>query len=115
MSDGFQPTALEMIDEKTLRIHWDDGKVLDYAPASLRKACPCASCREKSKSEDLVPARKMQILSASEAAPLRIASMRPVGNYAYNIGFSDQHSSGIYSLELLRNLGTEPKASPHSH
>jgi DUF971 family protein len=28
-----------------------------------------------------------------------------VGNYAYAISFSDGHSSGIYSLELLRQLG----------
>jgi len=31
--------------------------------------------------------------------------MRPAGNYAYTIAFSDGHSSGIYSLELLRQLG----------
>jgi DUF971 family protein len=36
-----------------------------------------------------------------------IEAMSPVGNYAYKIAFSDQHSTGIYPLELLRGLGNE--------
>lgn len=31
--------------------------------------------------------------------------MKPIGNYAYGIAFTDGHDSGIYSLELLRHLG----------
>ena len=31
--------------------------------------------------------------------------MKPMGNYAYGIAFNDGHSSGIYSLDLLRKLG----------
>jgi len=31
--------------------------------------------------------------------------MKPVGNYAYSIAFSDGHDTGIYTLELLRQLG----------
>ena len=38
-------------------------------------------------------------------APLAIAGMKPVGQYAYSIEFSDGHSSGIYTLEYLRELG----------
>lgn len=37
--------------------------------------------------------------------PLRIAAMKPVGNYAYSIDFSDGHDTGIYTLETLRELG----------
>jgi DUF971 family protein len=28
--------------------------------------------------------------------------MQPVGNYAYNVRFSDGHSSGIFGFDLLR-------------
>jgi DUF971 family protein len=31
--------------------------------------------------------------------------MRPVGNYAYCIAFSDGHDTGIYTLAALRELG----------
>jgi DUF971 family protein len=33
---------------------------------------------------------------------MRVESMRPVGSYAYQIGFSDGHSSGIFPFSLLR-------------
>jgi DUF971 family protein len=33
--------------------------------------------------------------------------MAPMGRYAYSIHFSDGHDTGIYTLELLRELGTE--------
>ena len=33
--------------------------------------------------------------------------MKPVGNYAYSIAFSDGHDTGIFTFEFLRELGTE--------
>jgi DUF971 family protein len=33
--------------------------------------------------------------------------MRPVGNYAYNIAFSDGHDSGIFTFDHLFQLGEE--------
>ena len=35
-----------------------------------------------------------------------INQIEPVGNYAVRIIFSDDHSSGIYSWELLHDFGT---------
>ena len=40
-----------------------------------------------------------------EARPTTIEHMRPVGNYAYNIGFSDGHDSGIFTFDYLFELG----------
>ncbi len=40
-----------------------------------------------------------------EARPTTIERKRPVGNYAYNIAFSDGHDSGIYTFEFLFELG----------
>ena len=39
-----------------------------------------------------------------ETVPLAITGMTPVGQYAYSIEFSDGHSSGIYTLDYLREL-----------
>jgi DUF971 family protein len=44
------------------------------------------------------------VLAPADLVPLTITSMRPVGQYAYAIGFSDGHASGIYTLEYLREL-----------
>ena len=48
---------------------------------------------------------QLPVLSPAEARPLRVESMRPVGNYAYAIVFSDGHASGIFTFALLLELG----------
>jgi DUF971 family protein len=100
------PTKLELVDNSRLRIVWSDGQLREYSFRELRNACPCATCREK---RNAPPASPMQlpIISAAEAQPLRITGMKPVGNYAYSIDFSDGHNTGIYTLESLRELGEE--------
>jgi len=98
----------------TLRIVWEDGLVTLCDPGQLRAACPCATCRaqhEISAAEpggqgeaNLAPAGYSPA-QAPGAPQITIRGMRPVGNYAYQITFSDGHDTGIFSLELLRELG----------
>lgn len=101
------PSKLKLIDERTLQIDWSDGQCRRYAVQELRDQCPCATCREK-RAHAAEPRDPLQlnILSAAETRPLRVQAMKPVGNYAYAIAFSDGHDTGIYTLELLRGLGT---------
>jgi DUF971 family protein len=47
----------------------------------------------------------LPVLSLQEARPTEIEHMRPVGNYAYNIEFSDGHDSGIFTFDYLLELG----------
>jgi DUF971 family protein len=97
------PTALELTSDSHLRITWNDDSESQIAFAVLRKHCPCAHCRvdaRKPKPVELLP-----VISAAEAQPLLIESMKPLGNYAYVIAFSDGHNSGIYEFTLLRKLG----------
>lgn len=105
------PTKLQLLDETHLLIQWSDGHSRRYSFRELRNNCPCATCREKRKS----PAPLLPVLTAEEAAPLKILGMKPVGNYAYSINFSDGHDTGIYSFSTLLELGevvetTEPQA-----
>ena len=67
---------------------------------------PCATCREKRNAPPL-PVTQLPVLSTAETQPLRIAAMKPVGNYAYSIDFSDGHDTGIYTLESLHGMGAE--------
>ena len=103
------PTNLALADDGALLIKWDDGREDSFAPGLLRKACPCATCREKRKAE-AAPSDPMEltILSPAEAQPTVIQGMTPVGNYAYTIAFSDGHDTGIFTLEHLRALGDSP-------
>lgn len=100
------PVQLRLLDDHQLEIEWSDGVTQRYAPLQLRKACPCATCREKLRAKPAKGPVQLTVLSAAELAPTRIAGMRPIGNYAYQIAFSDGHDSGIFTLELLRNIGS---------
>jgi DUF971 family protein len=100
------PKKLELAGEHRLRITWNDEQVREYTVRELRDACPCATCREKRNAPPASPLQ-LPIISAAEAQPLRITAMKPVGNYAYSIEFSDGHNTGIYTLETLRQMGQE--------
>jgi DUF971 family protein len=105
------PTRLALAGDDRLLIEWSDGQKRQYTFKQLRESCPCATCREK-RSQPQTPAVPaggfvgLPVLSAAEARPLKVLEMQPVGNYAYAIHFSDGHNTGIYTLELLRELGS---------
>jgi DUF971 family protein len=93
-----QPTELSITADGLLAIAWSDGRRRLYDMAELRRLCPCATCRDPA-----TPAADYP------AGSVRIAQMEPVGNYAYRIRFGDGHDTGIFTLELLRELGREPE------
>jgi DUF971 family protein len=98
------PSELSLIAPDRLQIVWSDGQVRQYTVRELRENCPCATCMEK-RSVAESPAM-LPILRAEETQPLRITKMESMGHYAYGIAFSDGHDTGLYTLELLRTLGT---------
>jgi DUF971 family protein len=102
---NLQPTNLQLAGPDQLRITWNDGQIREYAVRELRERCPCATCREKRRAPP-PPPTQLPVLSPAETQPLRISSMKPVGNYAYAIDFTDGHNTGIYTLETLREMGT---------
>ncbi|HWA98962.1 MAG TPA: DUF971 domain-containing protein [Pirellulales bacterium] len=105
------PTKLGLRADGRLQIDWSDRMVRAYSIAELRERCPCATCREK-RSAPPPAATMLPILSAAETRPLTLAGMNPVGHYAYAIAFSDGHDSGIYTFELLRELGALESDAP---
>ncbi|HEY4313411.1 MAG TPA: DUF971 domain-containing protein [Pirellulales bacterium] len=100
------PTKLSLLADGAVRIEWSDGVTRRYLVRQLRDECPCATCREK-RAAPPPPATSLNVLSPAEAKPLTLASMKPMGNYAYAIQFSDGHDTGIYTFDLLRELGEE--------
>lgn len=92
--------------ETGIKITWSDDHSYEYSANTLRQACPCALCNEKGSQEPSVAKKPfaLPILTREETRSLEIVGMRPVGNYAYHIHFSDGHNSGIYPFDLLRSL-----------
>ena len=104
---SLHPTDLKIVEPNEIQIDWSDGQVRRYQFKELRDGCPCATCRELRRGESEKPANPLQlnILSPAEAQPMRVVGMKPVGNYAYTVVFSDGHDTGIFPFELLRELG----------
>ena len=100
-----QPTQLERVGDSELKITWSDGEQRLYRLRELRDRCPCATCREKRAQQSTKPSL-LPVLRETDMQPLRLLGMKPVGNYAYGIHFSDGHDTGIYTFELLKSLGT---------
>jgi len=89
-------------------ITWSDGHVSHFDFVYLRDNCPCATCNdERDKKASLAEASPAFALSPAlpmfKAKP-RGQSATQVGNYAIQIGFTDGHSTGIYSYDYLRSI-----------
>jgi len=96
------PVSLDKSAERELIICWNDGRQQAIPFRLLRDACQCATCMDaKTKPVEKKPAGMLNVISAAEAAPIEITLMQPVGNYAYNIHFSDGHTTGIFTFETL--------------
>lgn len=96
-----RPVSLAL-EGSELVITWNDGVTSRYAPVSLRKLCPCATCVDRRASRGDAA---MEEDSQAELPGLTIRGVVPVGNYAYRIAFSDGHDTGIYTLEYLYQIG----------
>lgn len=100
------PVQLEKTENRSIVIVWSDEVRHEIPFVTLRKGCCCAHCgEERLNPQPPPPTNQLTILSAAEARPLDIEVMHPVGNYAYNIHFSDGHRAGIYTFDLLRTIG----------
>jgi DUF971 family protein len=77
-----------------LLITWQGGEGVRLDAPVLRAGCRCADCT----------AARRHGRTIATVESISIATMRPVGRYAVNLGFSDGHARGIYPWSLLREL-----------
>ncbi len=94
-------------DAESLHLVWSDGARHQIAWRVLRKRCPCATCANPPPAAPSSGLGFLPVITMAETLPLKATGMRPLGNYAYAIQFSDGHNTGIYSLDFLRMLGEE--------
>jgi DUF971 family protein len=91
------PSLVKRVSPTQTDITWNDGHFGSYTSWYLRENCPCASCVDEFSGE-------RRIVRGSVPASLERVSVSPVGNYALSFGWSDGHSTGIYTFEYLRKL-----------
>jgi DUF971 family protein len=83
---------------RVLEIAFDDGRVFKLPFEFLRVYSPSAEVRGHGPGQETLQVGKRDVT---------ITHLEPVGNYAVQPLFSDGHNSGIYSFELLYQLGLE--------
>ena len=99
------PKAIKLAaGNNTLTIRWADGHLSVYSYQYLRDQCPCATCTDVSGSRGTGPASSPTPFPILGAKPLRPERAELVGRYALRIYWSDEHSSGIYGFDRLRDL-----------
>lgn len=95
-----RPTQINRSGSHDVEIVWDDGRRVVYPSRPLRLACPCAMCKDEMTGERIVTDNALPILTY----PTKIDR---VGSYAIQIHWSDNHSTGIYTWELLSELADQ--------
>lgn len=99
-----QPVEINLSRTRHLRIRWADGHESVLPLAVLRRACPCASCRDERRKP--LPGGGLPVIPDAAAQARMVAAERVelVGHYALRVVWQDGHDTGIYGFELLRAL-----------
>ncbi|MDM7923808.1 MAG: DUF971 domain-containing protein [Pyrinomonadaceae bacterium] len=92
-----EPLQILEESDSEVSIKWSDDTETHYNAAQLRRACPCAGCKDEWTGE--------KILKDSDVPDdISFKQTAIVGRYALNFQFSDGHDTGIFSFAFLRSL-----------
>ncbi len=91
------PTELKLTEQgKVLCIAFESGETFELAAEYLRVVSPSAEVQGHA------PDQKRTVAGKRDIA---VTGLVPVGNYAVQIAFDDQHASGIYTWDYLYEIG----------
>ncbi|MSP27421.1 MAG: DUF971 domain-containing protein [Methylococcales bacterium] len=83
---------------RSLEIHFDDGKIFNLPCEYLRVYTPSAEALGHGVGQEILQVGKENV---------GISEIKPVGNYGITPVFTDGHSSGIYTWDMLYQLGND--------
>jgi len=95
--ESTHPVDARLPDDHHLLIEWSDGRNDLYPLDFLRAKCPCAQCVDEWTGEVRV--------ERSMFPGIGLRSLDEAGNYAFRIGFTDGHDTGLYTFRRLREIG----------
>ena len=86
------------VQDKSLKILWEDNSESKIKLANLRRNCPCAICASE---RDQEGDKYIPIYSGDQ---LSVKSIGMVGSYAISITWKDGHNTGLYLFDQLKKL-----------
>jgi DUF971 family protein len=81
-----------------LLVTFENGESYELSAEYLRVESPSAEVKGHGPGQEKTVPGKRNV---------RISALEPVGNYAIRITYDDNHSTGLYSWQLLLQLGRE--------
>ena len=91
------PIELKKTAPTEMTVWWQDGHVSLFNIKYLRCECCCAHCVSEVTGQRILDPDTVP-------ADVSIKGAQHVGNYGVQFYFSDQHSTGIYTWQRLREL-----------
>ncbi len=99
-----EPTGIHLSDSTgELVVSWSEGDPSTIPYRTVRLACGCALCVDELTGAPLLE-------PSSIPADVGVVDCHEVGLYGIQIKWTDQHSTGIYTWERLRQLGASGSA-----
>ena len=86
-----------------LELVWQDRSRARLAHPLLRSACRCAGCEQQFR----LSGRRAEV-----PPDIRLDDIRPIGDKALNLVFTDGHGRGIYPWAYLRELSRAHPDAP---
>lgn len=99
------PADIQLIGTE-VALRWEDGHESFISFATLRAASPSAQVQ----GERDIFGHQYGGEAPRNHVGVEVTGWERIGNYAIRFEFSDGHRTGLYSYELLRQLGELPKA-----
>lgn len=85
--------SLKRVDDFHFDVIWSSKDSMRYKLSTLQKNCPCSKCQTSSE------------VKISESVMAK--NIETVGNYAIKVHFTSGCSRGVFTLKLLKELGTK--------
>ncbi|MFT7465147.1 MAG: ATP-binding protein involved in chromosome partitioning [Pseudohongiellaceae bacterium] len=106
LPSGVKPVHMGQDGPGVLVLRWSNDAVKRYVVRDLRLACRCAECIDEWTNLPRLDPETVPV----DVHPLRI---EPVGLYGLQVAWSDGHGTGIYTFDILWELGSTESKSSH--
>lgn len=96
---SIRPTEIKLHqNSRVLEVHFEDGTHFQLPCEYLRVFSPSAEVRGHGPGTETLVTGKEQV---------NISQIEPIGNYAVRLVFDDGHATGLYSWNVLYDLGKD--------
>lgn len=85
------------IENSEMILNWDNDSISKIRLTDLRRECPCAYCTKERENDH----GKFEVYTTDQ---ITIKEINPVGTYALNIVWNDNHNTGFYEYSYLKKI-----------